>query len=412
MRILFLCNKSPWPSKEGGPIAMNMLIEGMIEAGHIVKVLAVNSFKYNIKPGDIPQAYLKKTGIELIDVDLRVKAFPALTNLFTSHSYHVERFISAAFADRLIEGLHESAYDIVQLETLVMASYIDVIRRNSKAKIILRAHNIEHLIWERVAANSSNPFKKWYINHLARTLKLFELTVSDLVDGVAAITAKDAEFFSSHSEKPVTAIPFGINPADYIVKEKANKFPTIFIIGAMNWIPNQEGVRWFLQNVWTDLHQRYPSLRFHIAGREMPRWMKDLSLANVLVEGEVDDASDFYAANDIMIVPLFSGSGIRVKVIEAMAYGKTVVSTSLGAEGIEYNRGENLLIADLACEFFEMISVCIEHPEVLQKIGLCARTLIESVYDRKKIIAELEGFYTKLTSSAGFSYFCPPQTYS
>ena len=124
--------------------------------------------------------------------------------------------------------------------------------------------------------------------------------------------------------------------------------------------------------------------------------MKRLSLPNVIVEGEVKDAASFFNANDIMIVPLFSGSGIRIKIIEAMAYGKTVVSTSLGAEGIEYSRAENLLIADLACEFFEMISVCIEHPGILQKTGFKARNLIESVYDRKKIIEKLEAFYVNL----------------
>ncbi|MEI7490411.1 MAG: glycosyltransferase family 4 protein [Bacteroidota bacterium] len=398
MRILFLCNKSPWPPKEGGPIAMNMLIEGMIEAGHSVKVLAVKSFKYNINPSDIPSSYREKTGIELVDIDLRVKVVPSLKNLFTSRSYHIERFISAALETRLRKVLQESEYDIVQLETLPMAAYIKVIRSHSKARIILRAHNIEHLIWERLAANSTNPLKKFYINHLARTLKLFELTVPDLVDGVAAITEKDARFFSANTEKPVISIPFGINPSDYKVNEEEVKDPTIFIIGAMNWIPNQEGVKWFLQNVWTDLHRRYPSLKFHIAGREMPGWMKGLSLANVVVEGEVEDASAFYIANDIMIVPLFSGSGIRIKIIEAMAYGKTIVSTSLGAEGIEYTRGENLLVADLACEFFEMISVCIEYPDILRKTGLSARNLAESQYDRKKIISKLEGFYKKLTA--------------
>jgi glycosyltransferase involved in cell wall biosynthesis len=377
---------------------MNMLIEGMIEAGHTVKVLAVNSFKYNIKADDIPAEYCLKTGIELIDVDLRVKALPAFFNLFNRRSYHIQRFISDAFAHRLKEVLQETDYDIVQLEILMMASYIDLIRSHSKAKIVLRAHNIEHLIWERVAANSSNPFKKWYINQLAKTLKTFELRVPALVDGLVAITGKDAEFFSSLTSRPVISIPFGINPADYPVRETANSNPTIFIIGAMNWIPNQEGVRWFLQNVWIDLHKKFPGLEFHIAGREMPAWMKQLSLTNVLVEGEVENASDFYAANDIMIVPLFSGSGIRIKIIEAMAWGKTVISTSLGAEGIEYTRGENLLIADLACEFFEMISVCVEHPEVIRKTGMNARRLAESKYDRKNIIAKLEAFYKNLTA--------------
>jgi len=397
MRILFLCNKSPWPPKEGGPIAMNMLIEGMLDAGHTVKVLAVNSFKYDVKADDIPREYRLRTGIELIDVDLKVRPWPAFKNLFTSRSYHVERFISKAFAARLEEVLRESEWDIVQLETLLMGSYIGLIRRHSKAKIVLRAHNIEHLIWERVAANTSNPLKKWYLDHLARTFKLYELTVPGLVDGIAAITSKDAAFFAQYTEKPVISLPFGINPSDYASGKPPSGQPTIFIIGAMNWIPNEEGVRWFLQNVWTDLHKRYPWLNFHIAGREMPGWMKNLKLENVVVEGEVRDASAFFEANDIMIVPLFSGSGIRIKVIEAMAYGKTVVSTTLGAEGIEYTRGDNLLIADLACEFFEMISVCIEHPEILQKTGKSARRLIETIYDRKKLMLKLGAFYNSLT---------------
>lgn len=398
MRILFLCNKSPWPPKEGGPIAMNMLIEGMLDAGHTVKVLAVNSFKYNIHPSDIPEAYRIKTGIELIDLDLRVRAIPAFLNLFTKRSYHIERFISPAFAARLRAVLVESEYDIVQLETLTMATYITVIRSHSKAKIILRAHNIEHLIWERLAANTGNPLKKWYLKHLSDTLKSFESAVPYLVDGIAAITPKDAEFFKAHTFRPVISIPFGIMSSDYPFEERTVINPRIFIIGAMNWIPNQEGVRWFLENVWTDLHKKYPSLEFHIAGREMPVWMQTLSLENVVVEGEVEDASAFYQANDIMIVPLFSGSGIRIKVIEAMAYGKTVISTTLGAEGIGYTRGENLLIADQACEFFEMISVCVEHPEIIQKTGIQARKLIGEVYDRRKITAKLEAFYNTLTA--------------
>ena len=128
----------------------------------------------------------------------------------------------------------------------------------------------------------------------------------------------------------------------------------------------------------------------------MPDWMKTLSLEQVVVEGEVENASVFYNSNDIMIVPLFSGSGIRIKVIEAMAFGKTVISTSVGAEGIDYTRGENLLIADLACEFFEMISVCIEHPEIIQKIGIQARKLIARQYERRNIIAKLGAFYNTL----------------
>jgi glycosyltransferase involved in cell wall biosynthesis len=396
MRILFLCNKSPWPPKEGGPMAMNMLIEGLASSGHEVRVLAVNSFKYHVQADDIPPGYRLMTGIELIDVDLRVKPFPALLNLFTSKSYHAERFISDRFTRRLTEILHSQDFDIVQLETVLMASYIHVIRQHSKARIVLRAHNIEHQIWERLAANEKSPLKRWYLSHLSRTLKLFELTSADLADGVAAITSRDASFFRGYCEKPVISLPFGINPGDYRTDSVSNEKPTLFIIGAMNWMPNAEGVGWFLRNVWIDLHKKYPWLEFRIAGREMPQWMRKLDLPNVKVLGEVEDAAAFFAGNDIMIVPLFSGSGIRVKVIEAMAYGKAVISTALGAEGIDYTNGDNILIADQACEFYEMISLCVERPELRNKTGAKARQLIVNSYNSKKIIEDLLAFYSKL----------------
>jgi len=100
MRFLFLCNKSPYPAREGGPIAMNSLISGLLTAGHQVKILAVNSDKYNVKPDDIPAEYQQTTGIELIHIDLRIKPVPAFLNLFTGNSYHVERFISERFKQK------------------------------------------------------------------------------------------------------------------------------------------------------------------------------------------------------------------------------------------------------------------------------------------------------------------------
>ena len=175
MRILLLCNKPPYPASEGGPMAMNSIITGLLEAGHQVKVLAINSEKYNVKESDIPEEYKQKTGIELIDVDLTVKPLNAFLNLFTRKSYHAERFISEEFKKRLAEVLDKEQFDVVQLEVLFMAPYVETIRQHSKAMIVLRAHNVEHKIWERIAKDTKSPLKRWYINHLAKTLKEFEL---------------------------------------------------------------------------------------------------------------------------------------------------------------------------------------------------------------------------------------------
>jgi len=402
MRILFLCNKSPWPPKEGGPLAMNMLVEGLAEAGHEVKVLAVNSYKYHIDPASIPTDYLQKTGIELIDIDLRIKPLIAFLNLFTKRSYHIERFISETFRKKLTEILRDHVYDIIQLETLFMSPYLDTIRLYSGARIVLRAHNIEHLIWERVAGEARNPFKCWYLKHLASTLKNYELKILKKFDGIAAITPTDAGYFrkvlsEKRSAIPVVDIPFGVDPDRYPYSPEKAEFPSLFTIGSMNWIPNEEGIRWFLHDVWPDVAQQFPDLKYYLAGREMPVWMKELKLPNVVVLGEVKDACEFMISKAIMVVPLFSGSGIRIKIIEGLATGRTIISTSLGVEGIRCTNYENILIANIPCEFFEMISICVSDRERCRQIGEKGRELIKTHYNMKTIIDKLISFYRLLT---------------
>jgi len=421
MKILELCNKSPYPPREGGPIAMNMIAEGLLDEGHEVKILAVNSYKYNINPDDIPGTYRERTGIELIDVDLRIRPLAAFLNLFTGRSYHVKRFISDTFRKRLIEVLRETRFDIVQMETLFMAPYLETVKAHSEAKSVLRAHNIEHLIWSRIAEVTTNPLKRWYIRHLAATLKRYEQTMIRQFDGVVAITEKDADYFSSQlavgswqnskSEKRnakretrnakretrIIAVPYGVGLDNFPPPVPCPDPVSLFTIGAMNWIPNVEGVRWFLHHVWPEVHKEFPSLKYYLAGREMPDWMLRMKFPNVEVLGEVPDAREFIDAHGIMVVPLLSGSGIRIKIIEGMAAGKPVLSTLIGAEGIDCTSGKNILIANAPCEFIDMISLCINDPDRCRNVGEEARGLVETTYNRRHIIRKLVTFYEQLT---------------
>lgn len=406
MNVLLICNKSPWPLKEGGPIAMHMVIDGLLRAGHTIRVLAVNSYKFHVTMQEIPQEFRQKTGIELVDLDLKVRPLAAFLNLFTRRSYHVERFDAPTFHRRLTAILKSEKFDIVQLETLFVCPYIPTIRRHSKARIVLRAHNIEHLIWERLAEETRHPVKKWYIRHLASTLKSYEHRIIHEVDGIAAITWKDADYFNNiltsrgakASPIPVIDIPFGLDVRIYPEEVTEKKPQGLFTIGSMNWMPNEEGVKWFLEKVWPDVHRQFPDLTYSLAGRAMPEWMKGLRLPNVHVFGEVEDAHAFIRNHAVMIVPLFSGSGIRIKIIEGMALGKAIISTSLGAEGIAYANGENILIANTPCEFFDMISLCLEDPARRTRIGAHARRLIEAEYDRDAITHRLISFYSQLLS--------------
>lgn len=396
LNILFICNKSPWPPREGGPIAMNQLIEGLADAGHHIKVLAINTNKYSVKPDEIPEYYNKKTNIELLYINLAIKPIPAFINLFTNKSYHVERFISTEFNDKLETLLNNQSFDIVQIETLFMSPYINTIRKYSKAKIILRAHNIEHLIWKRVAENYKNPFKKFYVGHLARTLETYERQIVDAYDGIIPITAKDAIFFKSLTDIPILPLPFGVDTTK--IKSSVNIKPemALFHIGSMNWIPNEEGIKWFIDDVWPIVEDKLPEIKLYLAGREMPEWLLKLKRKNIIVVGEVDDAHDFIRSKSISIAPLFSGSGIRIKIIESMALGKAVISTSIGAEGINIKNEKNILIANSAIDFFEAIKLLYLNEQKIADIGNNARDLIEQEHSTKKLISQLEGFYHQI----------------
>jgi len=396
LNILFICNKSPWPPREGGPIAMFNLIDGLTTFGHKVKVLAINTNKYNVNPEEIPEEINKKTGIELVYIDLSVKALPAFKNMVLNKSYHVERFKSPEFNKKLVEILQENEFDIVQFELVYMSPYIETIRKYSTAKIVLRAHNIEHLIWERIAEGTSNFLKKFYINHLVSTLRNYELSILNEYDGIIPITSEDAEFFEAHASIPVFPVSFGINLEKFIINKKEEVENTVFHIGAMNWMPNDEGIKWFLKDVWPLLHKDLPNLKVYLAGREMPDWLKNLKLENVKVVGEVPDALEFISSKSISIAPLLSGSGIRVKIIESMAMGKAVVSTSIGAEGINYTDGENIMIADSPEDFSEAITILYQNLEMSKRIGDNARKLVAEEHSTKKIIERLVSFYQRI----------------
>ena len=311
---------------------------------------------------------------------------------------------SKDFTNRLVEVLKENAYDVVQLETLFMAPYVETIRKYSKATIVLRAHNVEHLIWERIAKGTHFFLKRVYIKHLARTLKNYELSAISQVDGIAAITRKDAAFFRKYCATTTIDIPYGVYPEEFHPNYSIDAKPTFYHIGSMNWRPNEEGIQWFIDNCLDAVVDKVPDFVFHLAGRNMPEWLKELKNPHIDVIGEVSDAKEFVANHDVAIVPLLSGSGIRIKIIESMALGKTVITTQVGAEGILYNEDVNIIIAENKAKMAEAIRRINENPALAEEIGKAARKLVEEIYDNRKITERLLMFYEQIKPSSKITF--------
>ena len=394
MKVLQLCSKPPYPPVDGGTLAMNSITQGLLAAGCEVRVLAMCSEKHPVLEDRIPDDYRLATRFEAVFVDLRLHPLDAGVAMLCGDSYHVRRFESKAFAARLAQVLQEETFDIVHVESIFLAPYVPVIRRHSTAPVILRTHNVENQIWRRMAMSERNCCKRWYIKHLALTLRAYECEHVNDFDGVVSITDNDADYFRSEGcRKPIVTIPFAITPAR--VDGVAEQPGTLFHLGSMDWLPNQEGVRWFLDRVWPLIHSQMPSLTLHLAGRRMSDQLLNLQLEGVHIVGEVPDAATFIASKQINVVPLLSGSGIRVKIIEAMSQGKVVVTTTVGAQGIGAVDGRHLLIADTPERFATQIRRCVDDPAFRQTVGANARQFIVDNYGIEPLTRQLLAFYDK-----------------
>lgn len=397
MKILQLCNKPPKPAIDGGCIAMNNITQGLISEGHQVKILTIETQKHPALFEKMSAEYIANTQIEAVYIDTSINLIDAFSALVTSDSYNVSRFFSPDFDRKLIEVLTKDNYDIIHLESLFMTPYIATIRRYTKSPVVLRSHNLEYIIWERLADVSKNKAKKAYLKLLSRQLKKYETGIINSVDGIAAISNEDArKYLGLKCFKPIVNIPFGIDIENYPKESENIEHPSLFHIGAMDWTPNSEGIEWFLKDVWPIVRKSYPSLKFHLAGRKMPDGLMNNAPENVVVHGEVKSATAFMNSKSIMVVPLLTAGGMRVKIIEAMALGKAVISTRIGAEGIDCRKGENILIANSPEEFSQAISQLIEDQQLFLSIGINARKLVEQHYDNRLLTRDLLKFYHSL----------------
>ena len=371
MKILQVTNKVPYPVKDGGAIACMNLARGFSLLGHQVTILAMNTVKHHITFGEIPESVKELAEFKLVNVPARISPVSALLNLFFSKKpYNATRFISKTFAEELKKILQENKYDIIQLEGLYVCPYIPVIRRNSNAKIIYRAHNIEHEIWGRTAI-MAHGFEKWYLKNLSKRIRKFETQIINSYDLLVPITSRDGNILNKlGNTKPTHVSQTGIDSSVLIPNSKNLNHPTLFHIGSLEWSPNQEGLIWFFENCWDAIREKYPDLKFYVAGRNAPPWFqKMLNLPNVVFKGEVADAYEFMNSKSIMVVPLFSGSGMRIKIIEGMALGKPIVTTPVGTEGISTTSGENIIVIANTEGFVQSISDLIENREFFDKIS-------------------------------------------
>lgn len=385
MKILYLTNKPIYPIVDGGCFAMDSFLRALLTFSE-VKNISIATHKHPFELRNYPQSIQEKTNPEGCIIETKTNVLGFLKSIVLQQSYNAIRFYNEEFLAKIKIELKTTTYNIIILESSYLLVYIDALKKIFPGKIILRAPNVEYKIWEDYALFSNSLFKKTAYSYLAKALKKFELNACAKVDTILAITENDKfQFKQDGIHVPCEVIPFGIHPE---IKElptiSSNK---IFFLGAYNWKPNVDAANHLIKDLFPVLRLKYPTLELHLAGSFTPEALKSLQANNIFIHGKVDNSMEFIKNHGILVAPIFSGSGVRIKIIEALAQGIPVVASTIAMQGIP---SESVLIADNLQEFVEQIGRLLVEKNIKLDLQQKALATIDSHFSQEKIADKLK----------------------
>jgi len=357
MRILWIKTSPLHPLTRGGDLRTFHLLRHlhqrhevtfvgmMADAGQVAGAQQVGEYSSHAVWTHEPKASLQLTRWKFLA--------GALANVVSSLPYAVARFKSARLRQLLIAKLKAERFDVVVADFLFPAASLPwELKAEGECPWVLFQHNVESMIWRRRAEGKTGLRALYYRAQRDRMLR-FERQASSRFDGVLAVSEEDARIFKEEMQlsNVLGVVPTGVD-LDYFqsVPKTTSAVPTVVFMGSMDWYANVDGVKWFVEAVWPLVQRQMPQARFVVVGRKPPAEIAALAMSgrNIEVTGTVPDVRPFLRGADVIVVPLRIGGGTRLKIYEAMAAEVPVVSTRIGAEGLNVQDGRHVLLADSA----------------------------------------------------------------
>lgn len=417
-----LLPRIPIPAHDGGALAILGAVRALHDAGHCVDVVVLNTKRHHADPS-VMRPYCND--VLSFDIDTSISAVGAFRNLVAPKrsgaggwslqgrsvplSYWLERFVH----DTVLHGIEQMAlerppYDVYVCESLFTAPYgFELLRMMAEGAmerrpVVLRAHNVEYRIQQRMAAERSRPLlERLYRAMLAWRTRRFEREVALRFDGVNVMTETDADVFRTlGADSNLCVIPPGVVMPDASIATILPVPDTICLMGSLEWPPNVQGALWFLDDVLPRILEQRPATVVHVAGRGDSAAVRARHNGrSVIVHGEVADAQAFRAAAAVSVVPLFSGSGIRIKIQEAMALARPVVTTSVGIDGIPAVDGEHVCVADTPQDVAAACVALLADANRAHAMGQAAQGFARERYGWQRFVDAVIPWYQRTAAS-------------
>jgi glycosyltransferase involved in cell wall biosynthesis len=382
VRILALTQVLPLPLDAGPKIRAYYVLRHLAEAGHDVTLVSF------VRPGD-RDSDVRSLGrlcsaVETVPLsrsrahDLR----DGLRSLASATPFLVLRDQRKAMDERVRQVMARGSFDAVHADQLWMAPY--AARCAGIGLKVLDQHNAVFKVPDRLAANQRNPAARALLRREASKLASFERSTFDAFDHVVWVSADDRNAFppdGAMARARHDIIPIAVDPGQRQPVERSRPFRVTFL-GGGHWPPNAEGVRWFAEAIWPRVAPAAPEAVFTVIGKSAPARLGRSDLrSRIEAPGYVPDLRRFLSETAVFVVPLRTGAGMRVKILDAWCWGLPVVTTTVGAEGLRANHGDNVLIGDSDEAFAEHVVRVLRTPSLARQLSASGRATVEAHYD-------------------------------
>ena len=391
MRILFLSITVPFPATDGGRLRVLNLLKQVAQKSQVT-FLALETQATDAEG----IAHLRSLGIEahLVPHATNMPPLTARTGIqafLKGKPITIVRYDVPAFRQEFHSLLERDTFDLIHYEMFHTAQY----RVETNTPSVLSLQNIDSYIWRRLRAQTPNPFRKFLFWTQECTFHRYERVLSGKFDIVTCPSEVDRNLIQETCPDLTTdVIPNGVDVELYQPNHAHEEETALIYTGSMDWYPNEDAAIYFADEIFPTIQTKYPNVKFYVVGQfPTERLQRLVNRPGITVTGRVDDVKPYIARATIYVVPLRIGGGTRLKILEALAMEKAVVSTSVGAEGLDLVAGEEVIIADEPAEFADVVLQLMEDQSMRRRLGENGRQRVEAEYDWRRIGDKLCAVY-------------------